>query len=447
MSPQSPSIPSQPWQLANALPIFCFLGALPPLYRGIWINTSGVAWLLCMTVVALICSFVLTQLLKDSANLSCPQPLSVPQSPLLISLGALVFLSLCNLPATVAPLTSWMGSPDMMMGGWIWLALFCLLCLYKPNQVRSIRDLAVVTVLAITFLSFFFHPKLMPTARGDWVIYSFLAYLAWVGTSALVLSIDRPKQDRWFLVALGVALIIASQSRLGLIGLTVGTASWAVIHFMMPQRLHGRFLLGSLISLPVAYILSLAVCVHYQILPSMISRYVSLKVVWTGLMNQPWHHWIIGNGWGQMVTLLEQQKRSLLQLQVPNVHGNLSLWEGLTVKDGSSLNQVLDATYAVGLGGGVAMFVLAMAPYLLYMMSDQKQKSPYAEGIAYITTVISVLMTHGWFMMLSVLPLWVVALHTTWPVGRPRSVPMWGLLGGCTLGALALLWTAQQIPR
>lgn len=292
---------------------------------------------------------------------------------------------------------------------------------------------------------------------------------------------------QWLFIALVsvVLLVLGSSSLLACLAFGAYGSLFIGIRKATPS-LRRWLRLGSLISLPFIYLGSLIAFFHTQALPtfiarwlcikrllqekpwyywisefdwdklsplfdpqeplllSMLSKYVPLRVCWTGLMEQPWYHWFIGNGWLKIGTLFEQQKSTLLKLQVPHVNGKLSLWDGLIVKEGSSMNQILDATYAVGIGGGIAMFVFAMAPYLLYLMSDQKQKNPYAEGIAYTASIISILMTHGWLMFMPLMPIWVIALHTTWPVGRLRAVPIWTLLCLCIISLLVLMYPVMR---
>jgi len=456
-----------------------FIFALPPLQMGIWINTEGVAFgiatLGCIAFLLLLAigwqesifpSHVMTKRLKNQKDIIRQSIhslyLHISQAhPLLLGVGGLAFLSLSMLPMAYHDRLSWFGHPEQMVGGWFWLSItgiiLCHLWLRRQPQAhtfnKAIRLSAGLACCAQLALVAFAHPLYAPGASGEWSLYHFPSHLGWVAVSLILLSFREPGRIAMIARALAVGALLLSQNKTAMGGMALGVLLYAgVARYTLPKRQWGVLLLILLIS-PLLLMGIEYAAFSRGMLPTLSSRFMSWNVLLKDISQLSAGNFFTGMGWGQMSDSIIRQ---LNFLEESGGQG----WEGIGRFDASSLNQTLDSFAAIGPVGAIFSILIALSPFLIGKACFIRKKSVlkgYAEkGLFFAACLTTTLLHHGWFMMLSVFPVFISSVMVFTPPNTQhlkKAEPLKSFGGtphffrGIVMGAFALtlLWTSRSI--
>jgi len=397
-----------------------FVFALPPLQMGIWFNTEGVAW--GIASLGAFASLILLCVCIDDIKKSHTGYLYVHLSrtnPLLLGTVGLAATSVIMLPFSFDKHLSWFGHPEQMTGGWLWLSISAIMLCYLwlrqsphyPKYKQAIRISVEFACYAQIALVLFAHPQ-FTNASGNWVLYHFTSHLGWIGACLLILSIGNFGKLSFVTRFFAIVAILLSQNKIALGALIGGPILYMITSKYRPPEKRGITLLIVLLGAPLSLIIAEYMAFSWVILPTLSSRFISLKVLWADYIHAPLLNLFTGMGWGQMSDSILRQLPSLKSSSLQE-----ATWEGIGRFDASSLNQTADALAAVGIIGAVGSFLISLSLFLLSRKYFNQQENCFKQKVdksfLFTACLITMLLHHGWFMMLSILPIFISTVITS----------------------------------
>lgn len=447
-----------------------FVFALPPLQIGRWFDTEGVAF--ALSSLGAVGAFLLicigsNSLYSIESKFEWKNVLKitfVQNYSLLIGVVGLTGASIITLPFTLDYQLSWFGHPEQMTGVWLWLSIsmimICFLWLrqndHNKKYLKSIRVSTEMACFVQIALVLFAHPT-YANASGDWTLYHFTSHLGWVGASLFILSISHAGKLSTLMKLMGIFALILSQNKIAIGALILGPIAYMIIQKYSQFNKRWRVLLYVLLASPMLLFVTEYMAFSWNIFSSLSSRFISIKVLWADFVHAPLINKIAGMGWGQMSDSILRQLESLRSASPQEAS-----WEAIGRFDASSLNQTVDALGAVGLFGALFCLIIPLSPFLMAkkMVNSKKAgaKQEFDKGLFFTACLIIILLHHGWFMMLSVFPLFISAVMTLDCLGltplnnlskkqkfTSQQTAPYAFMKYLTPGmaALALIWTSH----
>lgn len=385
-----------------------FMGGLPPLHFGVWMNVEGVAFY--CAVLSSIASFILCLW-----SLFDPHRIVIRLSSLLW--GGMLGLGLVFWPLSLLKELSWFGHPEGCLGLWFFMSCFSFSLLLHsilqkdPGFARIATISLVSSVVVLLALTVVCHGYYWGLLQGEWVIYHFTSYLIWPAVGLfLIHHIPLLPWKRWAIVIVGVLCILLSQSKVAYL-LLIGSPLFLLGFWQ--RFLHYPFYRNPLILLCVSIpfgIAGVSVGAYYfNIFQSLISRFTSLEVIIQHFLHQPLWRILTGFGFGYTTDAIILMRPFLNQA----AQGG---WEGFGRFDASCLHQFLDMIHGIGLLGGALFLCFMMLPIFslkqqtIYLTGKTAnhvmQDSPYIPSKKiFFPTVFAVILnltvSSLWFVMLS----------------------------------------------
>jgi hypothetical protein len=442
-----------------------FIFALPPLRIGVWTDTEGVA--LAIASLGVVAAVILICLNLYSTPLNNLKKVlkfeSFQHNPILLGVMGLALLSIITLPFSYDYQLSWFGHPEQMIGGWLWLSLSMILLLFlwlrqndpHKGHIQAIRISTELACFAHIGLVVFAHPTYANTT-GDWSLYHFTAHLGWVGAVLFLLSLSHQKRASIILKLAAIIAILLSQNKIAIGALILGPLAYILISKILHPEQKWLSLLTVLLAAPFCLLLVEYIAFSWDVLPSLSSRFISVKVLWQDFIQAPVTNLFTGMGWGQMSDGIIRQLPALKAASAQE-----AAWEGIGRYDASSLNQTSDAFASLGVLGAIFCFLIPLSPFLMTKSYFSPKKSTSEQevqkGFLFTACLIVMLLHHGWFMMLSVFPLFISAVMTM-DIPKPITVKLkeepltpasprfrFSYLATTVSAALVLLWTSHSM--
>jgi|GEM_PF-6443012 len=388
---------------------WAFLFSLPILHFGIWIDIEGVRFFLATLTFFHIFFSSIFLLVNSNHTLRFKKDWET------FTLSALALVLILTLPFHQNIALSWFGHPENGVGIWFIVFLLSVRISFQfitPQQHAFIKGNAITALISIALLTFFMHPHWFGTDGTPWVLYHFTDYLVWP-TIGLVFLAARDEKRRTFYCVFSFVLCILSQNRTLLLALALALPILLIARTIKKSQARHGFLAAILVATPLGFPWLLYIINNAMPIPGITSRFISLKIVMSDLLNGSFWNIFTGMGFGQMSDAIIKNTLLIGEKAFQDGQWNPT-WEGIGRYDGSSLNQFADFFHGGGLFACLLYALLWMLPFLRFL----RNPSPHVDSrFIFLGTFCFLCCASFWFIMPATFALFAVlhGLSTNYP--------------------------------